>query len=436
MEIPCKYEDYYFVNGRSYSCKFSDQFIPKNAIIKPIGRYIIDDLYEFDYRRKKADVHAVIFTKCRLSKVPQGLTKIFPNMKILSIWNSTLKNVHKNDLVEYKNLERIGFCNNLIEFVRGDLFEGFENLNEVSIYGNAIKLIEPNILDGLDKLDYVSLGGEKYSISNFKANDIESLDKVKNDLIIQYYKNHKDIKNFRKIDNENKEYKIEIQKLIEENKNLQKQVCDKNVEISRIKSKLNAENDPKDIQSQVKQLFEDETFKDFSIQINDREFLVHKFLLAARSSTLAEIFKNNPEVENLNLVDISVEIFEIIMKFLYTDELPDGDGIDFLKLFVSAGKLKIQLLKEFAATKLIDHIDENNALDILKLSNKYENEELMHASYEVLRNAFPKIIFEDDWVADVEKVTKIIEAFKMKEELINKVEKDFQELMLKSKNLM
>jgi len=60
---------------------------------------------------------------------------------------------------------------------------------------------------------------------------------------------------------------------------------------------------------------------------------------------MAEIFRNNPEAANLNLVDIPVDIFEIILKFLYTDELPDENETNFVQLFVAANRLQIKELK-------------------------------------------------------------------------------------------
>ena len=65
----------------------------------------------------------------------------------------------------------------------------------------------------------------------------------------------------------------------------------------------------------LRRFMQNENIKDFTIIIDEKEYLVHKFLLAARSPTLAETFSNNPGVDSLNLVDISVEIFEIILKF-------------------------------------------------------------------------------------------------------------------------
>ncbi|CAG9811163.1 unnamed protein product [Chironomus riparius] len=144
---------------------------------------------------------------------------------------------------------------------------------------------------------------------------------------------------------------------------------------------------------------------------------IHKFLLAARSPILAEILKSNPEVENLNLVEISVEIFEIILKFLYTDELPGDNGTIVLHLFAAAEKLKIEKIKNFAGTKLINTIDQENALNILKLSNKYEHEELRQKSFNKVKKMYPKCDFKDFHKTNFELMMKIIEQFEKYENL-------------------
>jgi len=432
MEIPCTYDEKYaFYCGKAYCCEIKDQFIPKNAVIRPKGCHNLNDL---DIKYTNEDVIAIVFDNCRITKVPQGLKKTYPNMKILSIWNSSLKNIQKNDLIEYKNLERIGFCDNKIEYLRGDLFEGFENLLELSIYGKEMKLIEPNILDGLDKLDHIELGGKQCPIQSLK-NAPELLEVVKNDLILQFYKNHKSIKNLPIIERENKQLKTEIQRLIEENKDLHLKNVKFILENSNLKNKELIQTGQKGMQFDIKTFIQDDnSFKDLKILIDNQEFPVHKILIAARSPTLAEILKNNPEVENLNLVDISVEIFEIILKFLYTDELPGDDETNFLHLFAAAGKLRIEELMNYAAGKLMNLTDDVNALDILKISNKYEHEGLRQVAFEVLKKEFPKVEFEDEWAKNIEIVIKIIEGYKMKEEMIKKAEEQFQDLIMKIKN--
>ncbi|KAL7013233.1 hypothetical protein ACKWTF_015281 [Chironomus riparius] len=173
---------------------------------------------------------------------------------------------------------------------------------------------------------------------------------------------------------------------------------------------------------------QNESTKDFKIIIEYREFPVHKFLIIARSPTLAELLKNNPEVENLNLVDISVEIFEIILKFLYTDELPGDDGTNFLLLFVAAGKLKIQKLVEHAAEKLIDHVDPENALTILPLSVNFKLHDLKVKAFKILKNKFSDVKFEDEWLDNPEKLIKVVTMLKKKEEILKQFDEEFKEV--------
>jgi len=405
MEVPCVYRDHEFIGGESvYVCEFMEQNISEDIQITPIGSH---KLSRRGNKKKNIHVGGVIFNKCTLTKVPQGLTRIFPYMKILSIWHSTLKIVTKNDLAEYKHFERIGICDNEIEFLPGDLLEGFKNLEEVGFNGNELELIEPNILDGLDELKHVSFEENPaytkcYSdVPGYKSN--ATLQEVKDELFVRFYRDYKNVEDLLKVEEENQDLK-------ESNKLLRKQIDDQKNQAS--KSTKN-----EDIQSDIKRfLQDDETFKDFQIQINDKEFSVHKILLAARSPTLAEILRNNPGVENLNLVDISAGIFTIILKYLYTDELLIEKGTNFLDLYAAAGKLKIEGLKNLAAQKIIDSMKTQNALDVLKLSNKHEHEELRQAAYQKIKNDYPKIDFKAEWSKDVDKMIKVIEAFKMKEE--------------------
>ena len=265
MQIPCVYRDYTFYYGNAvYICEFSQQKIPEDVQIIPNGLHQREDN---DEEKNNNDVVGVMFYKCDVIKVPKGLTRIFPNMKILSICDSTLKIVTKNDLAEYENIERIGFCRNNIKYLPGDLFKGFKNLEDIGFNGNNLELIGANILDGLDKLKHVSFEkNPRYNLkfSQFSQSNV-TLEEVKALLADRFDNYH-----------------------------------------------TNPEDNLNNIEFDVKNFLQtDDTLKDFHIQINDQKFAVYKILLAARSPTLAEMLRNNPEVKNLNLTEIPVEIFEI-----------------------------------------------------------------------------------------------------------------------------
>jgi len=406
MEINCTFD------GRSniQRCFVSHEKISENHELKFTGQH--------QSGKTNMDVQSVEFNLCTVTKVPQGLTKIFPNLNILKILNSNLENICKSDLVEYKNIKRFNCNENEVKFLPADLFEGFENLEFISFNNNKLDFIEPNILDGLEKLKFVDFRGN----SNYKkhlsiapySGSKATLDEVKLELFRNY---HKKYELFKDLGTENQLLKESKQKLQTE------------LEQEKLKSSELTDKTQTGFLNDLSTFIQDETTKDFQIQIDDQEFPVHKIVLAARSPTLAEILKNNPEVENLNLVDISVEIFEIVLKFLYTDELPGDKGINFIHLFAAAGKLKIEKLKNFAATKLMNQIDDDNALDVLKLSNKYDHEELRREAFKGIKKKYPNVELKDIWAADTEKLEKAIEIIKQREEADRKMKEEFKKLM-------
>jgi len=316
-------------------------------------------------------------------------------------------------------MEKITFDMNAFRYLPGDLFEGFKNLQFISFWNCKLEFIEPNILDGLDKLKHVDFRmnpnyNKCTSIYKDAYRSNATLEELKSQLLEKFFSRFQFLGDLRK-----------------SKENLTRVNDSKTLLDLQINQHNNSKGQPKPVASRLfadlKAHIQDETTKDFRIQIDDREFPVHKFLLAARSPTLAEILKNNPEVENLNLVDISMEIFEIILKFLYTDELPGDKGTNFLHLFAAAGKLKIQELKNFAACKIIDTIDAKYAMDALILSNKYEHDGLRQKAFDEVKKQYPRIEFLDKWATEPEAIIAIIEKFKKKEEAIRKLEEEFED---------
>jgi len=348
-------------------------------------------------------VTKIIFANCDMIKIPQGLKKSFINLSKMELRNTTLKALTKHDLIEYKYLNEFHSKNNKIEFLPGDLFEGFQYLQRISFVDNNLKFIEPTILDGLNTLKYVDFGLNYRTNPNIVLTDPNLVKNLLNEKfaiqpVEEWMKQPISIgmmKHFYKAMSDNLTLQIE------------------NLKVEHEKEKV---KNNKGLYTDLNIFIQDETTKDFCIQIEGQDFPVHKFLLAARSPTLAEILNNNPEVENLNLIDISVEIFEIILKFLYTDELPADNGTNFLQLFAAAGKLKIQELKKFAAEKIYDLIDTKNMLDALNLGNKYDDNLMREKSFNKIKDNYLKIEFKDEWVNDIEKVEKMIKFFKEMEE--------------------
>jgi len=390
MEFTTCFRTFVSVTGDTfYRCIIKNQIIDENSVLKLNG--------EYEEEKSINHVTYVQFENCIMTRIPKGLTQIFPCMKVLYIANSKIDRIVKDDLIEYKNLERFCSEGNEHEFLPGDLFEGFKNIRWISFFGSKLKVVEPNILDGLDNLQVVNflhttLLNCSYSIYPTHGAD-SSLDEIKDQLLKTFFASDPQI-------------------------------------IRKYMNKLHFST-PKGLVRDLTTYIQDDSAKDLRIQIDDQEFHVHKLLLTIRCPPMAEIFRNNPEAANLNLVDIPVDIFKIILKFLYTDELPGEDKTNFMKLFVAANRLQIKELQKYAAGRITSQINEANALDIFSMSNKYDQNELRQKSFEEIKKKYPKIEFKDEWAGSPGKVAEIIEGFTKMEEGIRKLEDEFKSLMTK-----
>ncbi|CAG9807256.1 unnamed protein product [Chironomus riparius] len=226
---------------------------------------------------------------------------------------------------------------------------------------------------------------------------------------------------------ETKQSQEQLRQEIERQKCMHEALIQQNIRLLRSESNLktNLEQEElktikfsqkliKGIISDVIDFIEDETAKDFHIIINEREFPVHKFILKARSPTLAEVLTNNPDAHDLILTDINENVFEKILQFLYTDELPRDGGIDYLNLFTAAGELKIEDLKHFAGVKACNYVVKENAVDVLFLSTKYEHDVLKNCAFDEIKKFYPTIKFDNHWIRDTSKIIEAIEKFEKK----------------------
>lgn len=182
MEIQCQFENSTTLDARTfYTCYVEDQTIPENIPLKFIGRH--------DFRKSNSTVARIWFLNCKMTKFPQGLSNVFPNLKSFVILHTNLQKISKDDIAEYKNLERFSIGRSEIEILPGNLFDDFTNLEEIGFCNNKLRIIEPNILDGLENMKYVNFRDNPnydkcYSIYNNYTN--ASLEEVKKDLFVKF----------------------------------------------------------------------------------------------------------------------------------------------------------------------------------------------------------------------------------------------------------
>lgn len=160
-----------------------------------------------------------------------------------------------------------------------------------------------------------------------------------------------------------------------------------------------------DLQSAIK----NEKFKDFKIKIGSNEFKVHKFLLIARSSSFAEMILENKNFDELSIEDIEVEVFKIILDFIYEDKIPENFDENSLKIFEAAGKLKLETLKTEVGNLLINSVNPQNSFEILKLASEFDHEELKRKSFNELKKYLHEEELSDEIMDNFELLKKLVE---------------------------
>lgn len=88
--------------------------------------------------------------------LPKELNTHLPNLEVIKIDSTELKEIHREDLEPFKELRELTISGNLIEELEKDLFVGNVNLEKVIMDNNRIRFIHPKVFSG-EKLVYIFL---------------------------------------------------------------------------------------------------------------------------------------------------------------------------------------------------------------------------------------------------------------------------------------
>lgn len=337
------------------------------------------------------------YNKSRILYLPTNLAELFPNVEHLQFYYCVLRQLTPS---YFKGLEKLKTL--VVEpadqwtTLRSDVFDLLPNLEIVSLRGNNFSQMNFKVFESLKNLKYADLTGSG-KIDKIYASTVFKLGYQQD----QYYDEEKykkmiSMASFREMIVNNLSSPLEIGEM----------------------------DKAKDIFNDITKILEVDAFKDFTIKIDDEEFKVHRIILAARSSVLADLMQNNPDAGNLNLVDISIDIFKILLDFIYKNKLPDVTE-NFIAIFKAAGKLNIIQLLKHAEHHLIEQINAENAYEFLKLSNLYEAPDLKLTAFNELKKVFSTKKLSEDWADQPAKLQELIDARKEKYEAIRMANEKF-----------
>ncbi|XP_078152741.1 BTB/POZ and MATH domain-containing protein 3-like [Carex rostrata] len=142
-----------------------------------------------------------------------------------------------------------------------------------------------------------------------------------------------------------------------------------------------------DLHSHIEDLLETTEKADLTFHVENRSFMCHRLILAARSPVFkAEFFGNMAVVtqKHIKIEDISPEVFEAMLHFIYTDSVPscysEKKAMKFTQhLFVAADRYAIEGLKSLCEDKLCAYISLDMVTATLALALQHNSPRLKNA---------------------------------------------------------
>ncbi|KAF6201334.1 hypothetical protein GE061_005782 [Apolygus lucorum] len=139
---------------------------------------------------------------------------------------------------------------------------------------------------------------------------------------------------------------------------------------------------------------------DMSIKVGDREFPVHKIVLATHSPVFEAMFEPEWVEMQTDCLDLKTtcepEVFEKFLEYMYTGRVEGliGFARDLLML---ADKYQIDHLKSICVNSLITSITPLNAADLFNAADLYRDHRLKNKAVTIIRNHLSTVMKSEGW---------------------------------------
>lgn len=173
LKIDCAFKEEYYSYRQRYTCVATLKDLGENQNVESIsGKHAKG--------KTNGDIEMVDFSK--VSFIPQGLEKFFPNFKALRFNEHKIKELKGNELKNYVKLEFISIQNGPLKKITGDLFEFTPLMKNVNFANNKLYSMNENFLKSLYRMSDVDFSRNMCVIGNKKADSSYEAEGVINDV--------------------------------------------------------------------------------------------------------------------------------------------------------------------------------------------------------------------------------------------------------------
>ncbi|XP_057318156.1 speckle-type POZ protein B-like [Microplitis mediator] len=140
------------------------------------------------------------------------------------------------------------------------------------------------------------------------------------------------------------------------------------------------------ITDDLKELFDTKINSDVIFVVGNEKFKAHKFILSTRSPVFSAMFTHEMKEKKdseVTIPDIDPDIFNKMLKFIYTDEINNLD-IDAVYLLEAADKYQLLNLKSLCEESLPKSVRIDNAIKLMILADLHNANQLLEFIFEFM----------------------------------------------------
>jgi speckle-type POZ protein len=151
-------------------------------------------------------------------------------------------------------------------------------------------------------------------------------------------------------------------------------------------------------------LFEKHMFSDCVLSCGNKEFPVHKAVLASRSAVFNAMFEHEmteSRTDRVEINDFQPEVVKEMLRFMYTGQSPDLERMAD-DLLAAADKYQLERLKAQCEKSLCTSLTTENACDTLILADLHSAEQLKVHAIQYINNHANDVMDSEGWKALVD----------------------------------
>ena len=374
MELECQYSNGFWSNRPNYTCH-----VAKASIIEP-GTRISTFKGIHASGKTNTDVESLSISGTRVEYFPRGLSTIFPRLTHVRINCCGLKEISRKDFEGLNNIEYLSLSNNDLKSLPNDLFVETPKLQRIYLDNNKIQRLSSKIFDPLDlkNLKTFFLSENNSSKVDFQQGGQTTLEAIMKEI---------DAKFLPPIE----------EALIEPREPPTK---------------------PENRFKKCEEYYASGKLSDFTIKVRDKEYKVHKIVLAVQSSVFESMFNENDgdDVKVFEKIKImSDDAFEDFLRYFYFGTIRSEDNAT--ELFGLAVEFGVATLKFECEEIILRNLNELISLEVFNIAHLHGSEVLKKAAFALIKKSLPEI--SDNLINTPEVVNNLANAKRHLDELMN-----------------